>query len=72
MKWQSLRLRLVAGGLVAILIALAIAGGSFVLDDVSFDSSRPTGVPEPATGLLVAAGLSILAIRKRNQLPVKG
>ncbi len=31
MKWQSLRLRLVAGGLVAILIALAIAGGSFVL-----------------------------------------
>jgi len=59
-------------GISSILISGDLAGGSFVLDDVSFDSSRPTGVPEPATGLLVAAGLSILAIRKRNQLPVKG
>lgn len=31
MKWHSLRVRLIAGGLVAILIALAIAGGGFVL-----------------------------------------
>lgn len=31
MKWRSLRLRLIAGGIVAILIALAIAGGGFVL-----------------------------------------
>lgn len=31
MRWRSLRLRLIAGGLVAILIALAIAGGGFVL-----------------------------------------
>lgn len=31
MNWQSLRLRLVAGGLVAILIALAIAGAGLVL-----------------------------------------
>jgi signal transduction histidine kinase len=30
-KWHSLRLRLVAGGLVAILIALAIAGGGLVV-----------------------------------------
>ncbi|MBI5262575.1 MAG: sensor histidine kinase [Bradyrhizobium sp.] len=31
MNWHSLRLRLVAGGLVAILVALAIAGGGLVL-----------------------------------------
>ncbi|MGZ5903028.1 MAG: sensor histidine kinase [Reyranella sp.] len=31
MNWHSLRLRLVAGGLVAILIALAVAGGGLVL-----------------------------------------
>jgi signal transduction histidine kinase len=31
MKWYSLRLRLIAGGIVAILIALAIAGGGLVL-----------------------------------------
>lgn len=31
MKWRSLRLRLIAGGIVAILIALTIAGGGLVL-----------------------------------------
>lgn len=31
MKWYSLRLRLIAGGIVAILIALAMAGGGLVL-----------------------------------------
>jgi signal transduction histidine kinase len=31
MKWYSLRLRLIAGGMFAILIALAIAGGGLVL-----------------------------------------
>lgn len=31
MKWRSLRLRLVGGGIVAILIALTIAGGALVL-----------------------------------------
>ena len=31
MNWHSLRLRLVAGGIVAILVALTIAGGGFVL-----------------------------------------
>ena len=31
MSWASLRLRLVAGGLVAILIALAIAGGGLIV-----------------------------------------
>lgn len=31
MKWHSLRLRLIAGGVVAILIALAVAGGGLVL-----------------------------------------
>lgn len=31
MKQHSLRLRLVAGGIVAILIALAIAGGGLVV-----------------------------------------
>lgn len=31
MKWYSLRLRLIAGGVVAILIALTIAGGGLVL-----------------------------------------
>lgn len=31
MKWHSLRLRLIAGGIVAILIALTIAGGGLVL-----------------------------------------
>jgi signal transduction histidine kinase len=31
MKWYSLRLRLIAGGILAILLALAIAGGGLVL-----------------------------------------
>ncbi len=47
-----------AGGIDAVTITGDPAGGSFVVDDVSFDTSAiNTGVPEPASIVLFSCGL---------------
>ena len=52
------------GGIRAVTIAGDPAGGSFTLDDLSFERLPGSSVPEPATLLLVVAGVLGLARRR--------
>jgi hypothetical protein len=45
--------------------ALSTAGGYWVMDNIDFS---PTPVPEPVTGLLVASGLAMGALRRRRRV----
>ena len=54
------------GGIRAVTIAGDPAGGSFTLDDLSFERLPGSSVPEPATLLLVVAG--VLGLTRRRGL----
>jgi hypothetical protein len=65
-------LELISGtGIGSILIASDLGGGSFVLDDATFDTS-PTPVPEPGTLSLVLLGGVAALVRRRRAHPVDG
>ncbi len=53
-----------AGGIDFVLLTGDPAGGSFVMDDISYVSSTPTGVPEPS--LLLPTGFLIVALLSRK------
>lgn len=50
------------GGIKSIRIEGDPSGGSFVLDDITFESTSPTGVPEPGSMAVMGLGLAALAI----------
>ena len=62
-------LALAVAGIVRITITGAPAGGSFVMDDLTYASSdtQPQVVPEPATLILVGAGLAHCVRRRRRR-----
>jgi hypothetical protein len=51
------------GGISSLTITGDPAGGSFVMDDVSYQSSTTT--PEPETGLLLLSSMALLAMDKK-------
>jgi hypothetical protein len=60
-------LELVLAGIAFVRIEGDPLGGSFVLDDVTFDTAAvTTAVPEPSTLALIAGGLALLRARRRR------
>ncbi len=58
-------IELAFAGIRRLTISADPAGSSFVLDDLAYRSAA--AVPEPASALLVAAGIAGLALRRRRQ-----
>lgn len=57
-----------AGGRIASLTFTGdVGGGSFVLDDLTFDRGNFTGVPEPQSLLLVAVAMAGMAAARRRR-----
>ena len=56
-----------ASGIASVIAQGDLAGGSLVLDDLSYQASAGSGVPEPATVLTTLATLMVVVLRRRAQ-----
>jgi hypothetical protein len=54
-------------GTASLIVRGSPTGGSFMIDDVAFETSDVAPVPEPSTVLLIGSGLAALAFRKRRR-----
>lgn len=52
------------GGISSVSITGDLAGGSFVMDDVTLDVTSSDPVPEPGSILLMLGGLGVLGVRR--------
>lgn len=58
------------GGITSVSITGNRAGGSFAMDDVTFVTGAPAGVPEPTTAVLTLIGLAGVGISLRRRSSV--